>query len=138
MASYPWIVPHKSHKQDIGVFPHLKRWLDGIAERPTAIKVYRGAAPSYQKPMTMRNGKSCSNTWRNFSLMRSFCLKLELFVEHALGEAVAGVEEEFYRTFFVLGDVDGFYVAHFHMIGNGGHGALVGFQHGDGDLGILG
>lgn len=52
MASYPWIVPHKSHKQDIGVFPHLKRWLDGIAERPTAIKVYRGAAPSYQKPMS--------------------------------------------------------------------------------------
>ena len=52
MASYPWIVPHKSHKQDIEAFPHLKRWFDDIAERPAVIKAYTGAAPSYQKPMS--------------------------------------------------------------------------------------
>ena len=52
MASYPWIVPHKSHKQDIEAFPHLKRWFDDIAERPAVIKAYAGAAPSYQKPMS--------------------------------------------------------------------------------------
>lgn len=51
MASYPWIVPHKAHKQDINAFPHLKRWFDDIAERPAVIRAYTGAAPSYQKPM---------------------------------------------------------------------------------------
>ena len=52
MASYPWIVPHKSHKQDLEAFPYLKRWFDDIAERPAVIKAYTGAAPSYQKPMS--------------------------------------------------------------------------------------
>ncbi|MGB9140759.1 MAG: glutathione S-transferase N-terminal domain-containing protein, partial [Aestuariivirga sp.] len=31
MASYPWIVPYKTHKQDINAFPHLKRWFDAVA-----------------------------------------------------------------------------------------------------------
>jgi GST-like protein len=52
MACYPWIVPHKRHKQDIEAFPHLKRWFDDIAERPAVLKAYEGAAPSYSKPMT--------------------------------------------------------------------------------------
>jgi GST-like protein len=52
MASYPWIVPYQSHKQDIETFPHLKRWFDDIAGRPAVIKAYTGAAPSYSKPMT--------------------------------------------------------------------------------------
>ena len=52
MASYPWIVPHKSHKQDIETFPHLKRWFDDIAKRPAVVKAYTGAAPSYVKPMS--------------------------------------------------------------------------------------
>ena len=37
MASYPWIVPYKNHKQDINAFPHLKRWFDVVAARPAAI-----------------------------------------------------------------------------------------------------
>jgi GSH-dependent disulfide-bond oxidoreductase len=52
MASYPWIVPHKNHKQDINAFPHLKRWFDAIAARPAVVKAYANVEPSYQKPMT--------------------------------------------------------------------------------------
>jgi GST-like protein len=52
MACYPWIVPHKRHKQVIEVFPHLKRWFDEIAARPAVVKAYAGVAPSYSKPMT--------------------------------------------------------------------------------------
>ena len=52
MASYPWIVPYKNHKQDINAFPHLKRWFDAITARPAVVKAYANAEPSYQKPMT--------------------------------------------------------------------------------------
>jgi GST-like protein len=34
MASYPWIVPHERHKQDINAFPNLKRWFEAIRARP--------------------------------------------------------------------------------------------------------
>ena len=40
MASYPWVVPHERQGQKIGDFPHLKRWLDTIAERPAVKKAY--------------------------------------------------------------------------------------------------
>ena len=52
IASYPWIVPHQSHKQDLNAFPHLKRWFDAIAARPAVQRVYAKVAPSYQKPLT--------------------------------------------------------------------------------------
>lgn len=34
MASYPWIVPHERHKQDINAFPNLRRWFEAIRARP--------------------------------------------------------------------------------------------------------
>ena len=34
MASYPWIVPWERQGQTIDDFPHLKRWLEAIKERP--------------------------------------------------------------------------------------------------------
>ena len=40
MASYPWVVPHEAQGQKIGDFPHLKRWLDAIAERPAVKRAY--------------------------------------------------------------------------------------------------
>jgi GST-like protein len=40
MASYPWIVPWERQGQDIAKFPHLKRWLDTIAERPATKRAY--------------------------------------------------------------------------------------------------
>src|SRR5262247_3056080 len=40
MASYPWVVPHERQGQKIADFPHLKRWLESIAERPAVKKAY--------------------------------------------------------------------------------------------------
>jgi GST-like protein len=51
MASYPWIVPHETHKQNINEFPNLKRWFEAIKARPAVIKAYeRAGAP--RPPMT--------------------------------------------------------------------------------------
>jgi len=34
------VVPHEAQGQKIGDFPHLKRWLDAIAERPAVKRAY--------------------------------------------------------------------------------------------------
>lgn len=52
MASYPWIVPHERHGQNLAEFPHLKRWFETIKERPATRKAYEDAVASYSKPMT--------------------------------------------------------------------------------------
>lgn len=52
MACYPWIVPHKSHHQNLDDFPHLKRWFDVIAARPAVARAYAHAPQSYSKPLT--------------------------------------------------------------------------------------
>jgi GSH-dependent disulfide-bond oxidoreductase len=52
MASYPWIVPHERHKQNLADFPHLKRWFETIAARPATARAYAQAPQSYAKPMT--------------------------------------------------------------------------------------
>ena len=52
MASYPWIVSHQSHKQNLDDFPHLKRWFEAIRARPAVVRAYASVAPSYSKPMT--------------------------------------------------------------------------------------
>lgn len=47
MACYPWIVPHEKQGQDLGEFPHLKRWFEAVAARPATIRAYeRGQAVS--------------------------------------------------------------------------------------------
>ena len=43
MAIYPWIVPHERQGQNIGDFPHLKRWLEAIAARPAVERAYKMA-----------------------------------------------------------------------------------------------
>src|ERR1700722_4492854 len=48
MASYPWIVPYKNQSQNIDDFPHLKRWLETIRQRPAtpplaALEIFDGA-----------------------------------------------------------------------------------------------
>jgi GST-like protein len=40
MASYPWVVPWERQGQKIDDFPHLKRWLNAIAERPATKRAY--------------------------------------------------------------------------------------------------
>jgi GST-like protein len=52
MASYPWIVPHQRHLQNLDDFPHLKRWFREIEARPAVIRAYAHAPASYSKPMT--------------------------------------------------------------------------------------
>ncbi|MGB1007380.1 MAG: glutathione binding-like protein, partial [Thalassobaculaceae bacterium] len=34
MACYPWCIHWERQRQDIADFPHVKRWIDTIAERP--------------------------------------------------------------------------------------------------------
>jgi GSH-dependent disulfide-bond oxidoreductase len=53
IASYPWIVPHSSHGQDLEDFPHLKRWFETIKARPATIRAYEGVAPTYSTASTM-------------------------------------------------------------------------------------
>jgi GST-like protein len=43
MAIYPWIVPHERQGQKIADFPHLKRWFEGIRERPAVERAYAKA-----------------------------------------------------------------------------------------------
>jgi GSH-dependent disulfide-bond oxidoreductase len=55
MASYPWIVPHKAHGQDLDEFPHLKRWFETIRARPATERAYARAKeinPQSGQPMT--------------------------------------------------------------------------------------
>lgn len=55
MASYPWIVPHQRHGQNIDDFPHLKRWLERVGARPAVQRAYDKAKevnPNYGKPPT--------------------------------------------------------------------------------------
>ena len=40
MASYPWVVPHGRQGQKIDDFPHVKRWLEAIRERPATKRAY--------------------------------------------------------------------------------------------------
>ena len=53
MASYPWVVPYKNQSQNIDDFPHLKRWLEIIRERPATVRAYAKAKevnPNYGQP----------------------------------------------------------------------------------------
>jgi len=49
IASYPWIVPHAAHGQDLDDFPHLKRWFEAITERPGTRATYDGVTDVYSK-----------------------------------------------------------------------------------------
>jgi GST-like protein len=40
MACYPWIVPHRRQRVDIGEFPNVKRWFDAIRMRPATERAY--------------------------------------------------------------------------------------------------
>jgi GST-like protein len=53
MASYPWVVPYKNQGQNIDDFPHLKRWLETIGERPATVRAYARAKeinPNFGQP----------------------------------------------------------------------------------------
>jgi GST-like protein len=52
MASFPWIVPHERHKQNLDEFPNLKRWFHRIRERPACQRAYVGVEVSYSRTMS--------------------------------------------------------------------------------------
>ena len=53
IACYPWIVPYEAQGQKLEDFPHLKRWFEAIAARPSTVRAYaRGAAVSTQTTLT--------------------------------------------------------------------------------------
>ncbi|MEP7243566.1 MAG: glutathione S-transferase N-terminal domain-containing protein [Gammaproteobacteria bacterium] len=47
IACYPWIVPHKSHGQNLDDFPNLARWFEAIRARPATVKAYESASDPY-------------------------------------------------------------------------------------------
>ncbi|HEY0660236.1 MAG TPA: glutathione binding-like protein [Lysobacter sp.] len=47
IASYPWIVPHRSHGQDLGEFPNIRRWFETIRARPATVRAYEGVEDVY-------------------------------------------------------------------------------------------
>ena len=53
IACYPWIVPHEAHGQDLGAFPHLKRWFESMATRPATLRTYEGVENVYAPKQAM-------------------------------------------------------------------------------------
>jgi GST-like protein len=47
IASYPWIVPHAPHGQNLAEFPHLSRWFAMMADRPGVRATYDGVECVY-------------------------------------------------------------------------------------------
>ena len=47
IASYPWIVPHVPHGQNLDEFPHLARWFAMMTERPGVRATYDGVEDVY-------------------------------------------------------------------------------------------
>jgi GSH-dependent disulfide-bond oxidoreductase len=54
MASYPWVVPWERQGQNIDDFPHLKRWLETIRERPATQRAYALAKEINPNPPGIR------------------------------------------------------------------------------------
>ena len=57
MASYPWIVPHERQGQNLGDFPHLKRWFNEIAARPATMRAYAKAKEINTQPTVSEDAK---------------------------------------------------------------------------------
>ncbi len=53
MASYPWIVPHDRHGQNLDDFPNLKRWFEAIKARPATTRAYADPGQSYSQDTNM-------------------------------------------------------------------------------------
>jgi GSH-dependent disulfide-bond oxidoreductase len=52
MSCYTWVVPWKGLEQDMGDFPHLKRWFESIKARPAVQRAYEGVPEPYTQKRT--------------------------------------------------------------------------------------
>jgi len=43
IACYPWIVSYERQGQRLEDFPHLKRWFEGVHDRPATVRAYQKA-----------------------------------------------------------------------------------------------
>jgi len=57
MATYPWIVPHERQGQRLDDFPHLKRWFEGMRERPAVQRAYAKAKEINTAPTVSEESK---------------------------------------------------------------------------------
>ena len=58
MASYPWIVPHERHGQNLDDFTNLKRWFLAIGQRPAVQRAYEIAKEINTAPTVNEQSKS--------------------------------------------------------------------------------
>jgi len=58
MACYPWIVPHRRQRVDIGEFPNVKRWFDAIRMRPATQRAYALAERINAAPVVTEASRS--------------------------------------------------------------------------------
>jgi GST-like protein len=49
IATYPWIVPHAGHGQNLADFPNLSRWFQALGERPALRRTYEGVEDGYAR-----------------------------------------------------------------------------------------
>lgn len=49
VACYPWIVPHRGHRQTLADFAHLSRWFEAMRARPATQRTYAGVEDVYAK-----------------------------------------------------------------------------------------
>ena len=57
MATYPWVVPWKRQQQDLDAFPHLRRWFEGVRDRPATTRAYARGEPFSSRPAVTEEGK---------------------------------------------------------------------------------
>jgi GST-like protein len=57
MAAYPWVVPWKRQQQNLDDFVHVRRWFDGIQERPATVRAYAQGEPYSAQPAVTEEGK---------------------------------------------------------------------------------
>jgi len=58
MASYPWIVPHERQGQNLGDFPHLRRWFDTMRARPAVQRAYAQADEINTRPTVTEDARA--------------------------------------------------------------------------------
>ncbi len=57
MACYPWIVSYEGQGQDLGDFPHLKRWFEAVAARPATVRAYARGSEAGASPTLSEEAK---------------------------------------------------------------------------------